>query len=55
MKHIVSERQAERVGQALTGGQRGEHFIVFRYPHRPSNLTLFAVEIKHSGEIVSLA
>lgn len=47
---IVSERQAEEIGKARTGGQSGRDFIVYHYKQSRTGLTLFGVEIKATGE-----
>lgn len=47
---IASEAQAETIGEARTGGKRGEAFTVFRYEQKFTRLTLFGVEITATGE-----
>lgn len=50
MKLIASEQQAERIGEAVTGGKRDKLFTVFQYVHAGSRLTLFGFEITDSGK-----
>lgn len=52
---IVSEHQAERIGEQRTNGKRGHAFTVFNYVHKPSGLTVFGVEIKATGETIAVA
>lgn len=52
--YIVSEEQAERVGERITGGSRGSHFDVYWYEHRQTRLTLFGTEIISTGRTVAI-
>lgn len=54
MRLIVSEVQAERIGEARTGGKRGKDFRVFHYIHQQSKLTCFGVEIRKTGETIAV-
>lgn len=50
---IPSEQQAEKIGEARTGGKRGQAFEVFMYEHRPSRVTLFGVELPDGSLITA--
>lgn len=49
---IISEDQAEKIGEQITGGARGRDFIVFYYKHMRTKLTLFGVEITATEETI---
>jgi hypothetical protein len=42
---IVSEQDAEQVGEYITGGKHPVAFTVFTYEHKPSRLTAFGVQL----------
>jgi hypothetical protein len=52
---IISEEEAERLGEEITGKARDRGFTVFLYRKSPENLTLFGVEIKATREIITTA
>jgi uncharacterized membrane protein YkoI len=52
---IISEQQAEQIGEKRTGGKRDEAFIVFRFRARKSGITAFGVEIKDTGETITVS
>lgn len=53
-RSIISEQQAERVGERVTGGKRDAHFTVFWFEQPRTHLTMFGIEITATGHTVTV-